>query len=35
MNVEKFYQDLLNYQFVQGELEEVDDVVLIAALIFF
>jgi hypothetical protein len=31
MNVEKFYQDLLNYQFVQGELEEVDDVVLIAA----
>jgi len=31
MNLEKFYQDLLNYQFVQGEFEEVDDVVLIAA----
>ncbi len=31
MSVDKFYQDLLNYQFVQGESEEVDDIILIAA----
>ena len=31
MSTEKVYQDLLNYQFVQGESEEIDEVMLIAA----
>jgi len=31
MNFEKCYQDLLNYQFLQGGLEELEDFLTIAA----
>ena len=31
MNIQKYYQDLLNYHYVQGSIEEFDDFLLIAA----
>ena len=31
MNVQKYIQDLLHYQYVQGEIEDVTDVLLVAA----
>jgi hypothetical protein len=31
MNHAKYFQDLLHYQYVQGEFEALDDLLLIAA----
>tara|TARA_Y100000310_G_C20052167_1_gene521064 strand:+ start:389 stop:490 length:102 start_codon:yes stop_codon:yes gene_type:complete len=31
MNFQKYIQDLLHYQYVQGDAEEIDELLLIAA----
>jgi hypothetical protein len=31
MNIQKYYQDLLNYQYLNGEIDEVEEFLSIAA----
>ena len=31
LNYEKYYQDLLNYQYILGNVEELEEMVLVAA----